>query len=66
MNQDRSANDGQVQAETKPSAHSRRMVLVLGAILVLAAGGFLIFLQADADVGCVGEGPCMLYFYAEW
>jgi len=66
MNQERFESDARVEAEGKPSPANRRLILVLGAILVLAAGGFLIFLQADADAGCVGKGPCMLYFYAEW
>jgi len=66
MNKDRLESDAQVETESKPSPPNRRLILVLGAILVLAAGGFLIFLQTDADQGCAGEGPCMLYFFAEW
>ena len=66
MNQERFESDAQLEAEGKASPVNRRMVLILGAILVLAAGGMLIFLQADAVAGCVGEGACMLYFYADW
>jgi hypothetical protein len=38
----------------------------IGVVVALIAGGVLLFQKASSGAGCVGEEPCMLYFYTEW
>ena len=45
---------------------NRNAILVIAAALVLIASGLLFFTQVNSSPGCAGEGPCMLYFYADW
>ena len=47
------------------AARNRNLLLILGAIAVVIAGGALLFTQTSSGKGCVGEGPCMLYFYTD-
>lgn len=42
---------------------SAPLLLLLGAVIILTAGGFLFADQVSPAANCVGEGPCMLYFY---
>ena len=59
--------------EQKPETEERtaalpinlNLVFIIGAVIVLIAGGILLFTQASSKSGCAGEGPCMLYFYAD-
>jgi thioredoxin-like negative regulator of GroEL len=38
---------------------------IIGAVIVMTIGSLAWFKQASASSDCVGEGPCMLYFYAD-
>jgi hypothetical protein len=43
-----------------------RIPVAIGVVAVLIGGGVLLFQNASSGAGCVGEGPCMLYFYTDW
>jgi hypothetical protein len=43
-----------------------KIPVAIGVVAVLIVGGVLLFQQGSSGAGCVGEGACMLYFYAEW
>ena len=38
---------------------------IVGAVIVMTVGSLALFKQASASSDCVGEGPCMLYFYTD-
>jgi hypothetical protein len=40
-------------------------LIVVGVVVLLVVGGLLLFKGATASPSCEGEGPCMLYFYAD-
>ena len=37
--------------------------IVIGAVILIVVAGF--FLKVSSSPGCEGQGPCMLYFYAD-
>jgi len=59
-------NDVKDEAGARSKRFPLNLFLVIGAIVVLTAGGLLFFTQASSSAGCVDKGPCMLYFYADW
>jgi len=54
---------GQKRAATLPGPF---VIVFLGAVIILAAGGFLFATQVSPVAICVGEGPCILYFHTNW
>jgi hypothetical protein len=57
----------QASAPTRSAPASRAyLLLVLGAIVILAGLGILWATQASPASRCAGGDPCLLYFYADW
>ena len=43
-----------------------QLLATMGVLLTLAIGGVVLSCQSGAGTNGVGDGPGMLYFYAEW
>jgi len=54
------------QANDQVQRFNLNLILVIGVAVVLIVGGLLIFQKATTTPDCVGQGPCMLYFYTDW
>lgn len=59
-------NEPEVAGEARPRNLKINIILTIGVVVALIAGGLFLFTQVGSSQGCVGEGPCMLYFYADW
>jgi hypothetical protein len=66
MNEDKVENKAEAEDKALPLNLNLNLALALGVVVVLIAGGILLFAQVSSSPGCAGEGPCMLYFYADW
>ncbi len=51
--------------QSKTPLQNLKLILFVGAAIVLIAGGLLVFAQANAEAGCAGRGACMIYFYTD-
>ena len=38
--------------------------IVIGAVILIVVAGFFLK-KVSSSPGCEGQGPCMLYFYAD-
>ena len=49
-------------------ANSKAVFSIIGVMIILAATGFLSssLANSSSNPGCVGQGACVLYFYANW
>jgi hypothetical protein len=56
----------EVTGDDLPSGRRPNYYIVIAVVVGIVAAGFLLFNQAGSRADCAGEGPCMLYFYAEW
>ena len=43
---------------------SGRVLLIIGIVLLLVAGGVVLYLLLQADGAVMADGPGMLYFYS--